>query len=374
VRLLVRADGASRGNPGVASYGAVIYDEHGTLLAEIGEAIGIATNNHAEYRGVIAALEYIAEHYPDAELRIELDSNLVIQQLSGNWKVKHPDLQPLVKRASELLAGTTVSLQWIPREQNSAADAAANRALDTGSFISQQLGGGPRAAESLAEVQPRSIRAPRVKSVHTDFYLVRHGSTGQTEANRISGGGEDPDLSDRGRLEARSVAEGVERLSQRFGLAMPSAVVHSPLRRTTGTARLLADPYGLDLRPDSRLREIEFGDWEGLSNASLEEMPETRAWRGSLTVSPPGGESLLELRERVSEAFFELVDAHAGQALAVVSHMMPTRTILAIALGGLDHHFWSLQVAPASISVLRVFGRDGFEIYTVNSCEHLPLH
>jgi ribonuclease H / adenosylcobalamin/alpha-ribazole phosphatase len=183
VRLLIRADGASRGNPGAASYGAVIYDEGGNLIAELGGAIGIATNNHAEYRGVIAALEFVAEHYPSADLQIELDSNLVVQQLRGNWKVKHPDLQPLVRQASSLLSGKTVTLNWIPREQNSDADAAANRALDSGSFTNHLAGAQPAVglpATSLASVQPRSIRAPRVSSVHTDFYLVRHGSTGQT--------------------------------------------------------------------------------------------------------------------------------------------------------------------------------------------------
>jgi ribonuclease H / adenosylcobalamin/alpha-ribazole phosphatase len=370
VNLVIRADGASRGNPGEASFGVVIYDQNENLIAEIGESIGVATNNHAEYRGVIAGLEFTAEHYPEADLVIELDSNLVVQQLSGNWKVKHPDLVPLVRHASTLMAGRSISLNWIPREQNSAADAAANRALDFGSFITHINAPGAETS-LLPEVQPRSIRAPRVRSRHTDFFLVRHGSTGQTEAGKISGGGEDPELSARGLEEAASVPRGIERLAARFGLELPRAVVHSPLRRTAATASFL----GVEgpLISDPRFREIEFGEWEGLANSALESLPAAAAWRGSLTARPPGGESLVDLRARVSEAFFELVDGYQGQSLAVVSHMMPTRTMLAMALGGLDHHFWSLQVQPASISVVRVFGRDGFEIYTVNSCEHLPL-
>lgn len=371
MKLIIRADGASRGNPGEASYGVVIYDETGNLIAEIGEAIGVATNNHAEYRGVIAGLEFAAERFPDAVLQIELDSNLVVQQLSGNWKIKHPDLIPLVRHASGLMAGRSVSLKWIPREQNGASDAAANRALDSGSFTNLSAPTEPPDAQEYPSVQPRSIRAPRVTSRHTDFFLVRHGSTVQTEGGRISGGGEDPQLSERGRAEAASVPEGIQRLAKRFSIELPSTVIHSPLRRTTETAEFLS--AGRRQSADSRLREIEFGEWEGLPNSELDLMPETLSWRGSLTARPPGGESLLDLKARVSEAFFDLVEAHSGEALAVVSHMMPTRTMLALALGGLDHHFWSLQVQPASISVLRVFGRDGFEIYTVNSVEHLPL-
>ena len=367
MRLVIRADGASRGNPGEASFGVVIYDETGCQIAEIGEAIGVATNNHAEYRGVIAGLEFASAHYPEAELAIELDSNLVVQQLSGNWKVKHPDIIPLVRHASALMAGRSVGLKWIPREQNSAADEAANRALDSGSF-SNLLNQEAELVE-LPSIQPRSIRAPRVRAQHTDFFLVRHGSTGQTEAGRISGGGEDPDLSERGRAEAEAVPLGIERLANRFGLDLPQLVVHSPLRRTAATAGFISSETRIS---DNRLREIEFGDWEGLPNSELDALPEARLWRGSLTARPPGGESLLDLKSRVGEVFFELVDAHRGQSLAVVSHMMPTRTMLAIALGGLDHHFWSLQVQPASISVLRVFGRDGFEVYTINAVEHLP--
>jgi probable phosphoglycerate mutase len=148
--------------------------------------------------------------------------------------------------------------------------------------------------------------------------------------------------------------------------------VHSPLERTAQTAARVAHPFSLPLLADPRLREIEFGNWEGLANEELDRLPETSSWRGSLTARPPGGESIADLQQRVYESFFELVDRYREQSVAVVSHMMPTRTMLALALGGLDSHFWSLQVNPASISVLRVFGREAFEIYSINSCDHLP--
>lgn len=376
--LTVRADGASRGNPGPASYGYVIYDSSGQVVRDHGEAIGVATNNHAEYRGVIAALEFLNEAHPNEPVLIELDSKLVVQQLSGNWKVKHADIVPLVRRASELMGSRSVELRWIPREQNADADAAANRALDAADPglaaepTGKAAGTSSDEANELPSVQPRSIRAPRIRSPHTDFFLIRHGSTGQTEAGRISGGGENPSLSERGLLEAERVAGGLERLASRHRLELPSAVVHSPLERTAQTAARVAHPLSLPLLADPRLREIEFGNWEGLANEELDRLPETSSWRGSLTARPPGGESIADLQQRVYESFFELVDRYSEQSVAVVTHMMPTRTMLALALGGLDSHFWSLQVNPASISVLRVFGREAFEIYSINSCDHLP--
>jgi ribonuclease H / adenosylcobalamin/alpha-ribazole phosphatase len=250
-------------------------------------------------------------------------------------------------------------------------DAAADTRNSTAPVSPSSLDGASEAFQ-LPAVQPRSIRAPRIRSHHTDFFLIRHGSTGQTEAGRISGGGENPSLSERGLLEAARVTQGLERLAARHQLEFPSAVVHSPLERTAQTAARVAEPYSLPLLPDRRLREIEFGNWEGLGNEELDRLPEAAAWRGSLTARPPGGESIVDLQQRVYESFFELVDQFSQRSVAVVSHMMPTRTMLALALGGLDSHFWSLQVNPASISVLRVFGNEGFEIYSINSCDHLP--
>ncbi|MGH3445072.1 MAG: reverse transcriptase-like protein, partial [Nocardioidaceae bacterium] len=89
----IESDGGSRGNPGDAAYGAVLFDAAtGEVIAERAETIGVATNNVAEYHGLIAGLELYAEHSPDAELEVRMDSKLVVQQMSGNWKIKHPDM------------------------------------------------------------------------------------------------------------------------------------------------------------------------------------------------------------------------------------------------------------------------------------------
>jgi probable phosphoglycerate mutase len=127
--LTLYADGASRGNPGPASYGAALFDGE-TQLAGLYDTLGVRTNNFAEYSAVIAGLQYIVDNGLGPEVLVRMDSKLVVEQLSGRWKIKHPDMQVLAKEARDLLAGTTVTFEWIPREENSRADAAANKALD----------------------------------------------------------------------------------------------------------------------------------------------------------------------------------------------------------------------------------------------------
>ena len=129
-RLIVEADGGARGNPGPAAYGAVVRDaETSKVLAAEGLPIGHATNNVAEYRGLIAGLEMVRELDPRAALEVRMDSKLVIEQMAGRWKVKHADMKALALQAAQLRP-TTVTWTWVPRELNKAADALVNRALD----------------------------------------------------------------------------------------------------------------------------------------------------------------------------------------------------------------------------------------------------
>ncbi len=129
--VLVEADGGSRGNPGPAGYGAVLRDAAtGEVLAERSEAIGTATNNVAEYRGLIAGLAAAAELGAD-EVEVRMDSKLVVEQMCGRWQIKHPGLRPLAAEAAQLVGGfTAVRFSWIPRERNTHADALANAAMD----------------------------------------------------------------------------------------------------------------------------------------------------------------------------------------------------------------------------------------------------
>jgi len=128
-RVIINADGASRGNPGPAAIGATIKDEKGQLLASISQRIGRATNNQAEYRALIAALKE-AVKLGAIEARIYLDSELVVKQLSGKYRVKNAALKPLyqeVKKLQGRLRGSVVN--HIPRQQNVEADSLANATL-----------------------------------------------------------------------------------------------------------------------------------------------------------------------------------------------------------------------------------------------------
>ncbi|MFD4151863.1 reverse transcriptase-like protein, partial [Streptomyces hydrogenans] len=131
--LVVEADGGSRGNPGPAGYGAVVLDPAtGETLAEAAEYIGVATNNVAEYKGLIAGLRAALDLAPDATVRVRMDSKLVVEQMSGRWKIKHPDMKPLAAEAALAFPRERVRYEWIPRERNKHADRLANEAMDAG--------------------------------------------------------------------------------------------------------------------------------------------------------------------------------------------------------------------------------------------------
>ncbi len=130
MRAILYADGAARGNPGPAGSGALLLDERGRPLAELALALGHATNNVAEYRALILGLEEARKRGID-EIDVRMDSLLVVRQMQGLWKIKHPGLRPLALRAGALLAKFgRRTIEHIPREENSRADALANRAID----------------------------------------------------------------------------------------------------------------------------------------------------------------------------------------------------------------------------------------------------
>lgn len=128
--LVVEADGGSRGNPGPAAYGALVRDAAtGEVLDAEGQPLGVATNNVAEYSGLIAGLEMARAIDPAAAVEVRMDSKLVVEQMAGRWKVKHPDLRPLALRAQSVRP-PEVTWTWVPRAENKATDALVNAALD----------------------------------------------------------------------------------------------------------------------------------------------------------------------------------------------------------------------------------------------------
>ena len=128
--MKVFTDGGARGNPGPAAIGVVVQDEQGRTVYELGRTIGETTNNVAEYRAVIGALEWIKSQPRPAVVNFYSDSTLVVNQLQGLWKIKQAHLKPLIDEVRRLAEGLIVTFTAIPRAQNEAADALVNQALD----------------------------------------------------------------------------------------------------------------------------------------------------------------------------------------------------------------------------------------------------
>jgi probable phosphoglycerate mutase len=131
LKLIIEADGGSRGNPGPAAYGCLVKDaQTNEVLFKEGKTLGITTNNVAEYSGLVAALAAAHEIDPNAQIEVRMDSKLVVEQMSGNWKIKHENMKGLVEKARNAFAQSQVKYVWVPREDNLAADTLLNIALD----------------------------------------------------------------------------------------------------------------------------------------------------------------------------------------------------------------------------------------------------
>ncbi|WP_432026593.1 bifunctional RNase H/acid phosphatase [Streptomyces sp. 1222.5] len=159
--FIVEADGGSRGNPGPAGYGAVVSDAAtGETLTEVAEYIGVATNNVAEYRGLLAGLRAAHALDPTATVHVRMDSKLVIEQMSGRWKIKHPAMKPLATEARSVFPPDQVAYEWIPRERNKHADRLANEAMDAGAKGGQWSPSSSRAALDTPPAAPEPAGPP----------------------------------------------------------------------------------------------------------------------------------------------------------------------------------------------------------------------
>ncbi|MGA8255461.1 MAG: bifunctional RNase H/acid phosphatase [Nocardioides sp.] len=369
--VVIEADGGSRGNPGPAGYGAVLKNAAtGEVVAEDAATIGVATNNVAEYAGLIAGLRLAAELAPGATVDVRMDSKLVVEQMSGRWQIKHPSMRPLAAEASELApSGTTYT--WIPREQNSHADRLANEALDgvrTGVTVT---GIDPEPADSLVEeIEESATPAPQPRGwagrsgSPTTVIVVRHGVTKHTSAKRFSGGlgGDNPPLSDEGRDQIRAAGEWLLPMADRI-----SAVIASPVRRTRESADLLGELLGVAVVEEPGFAEMEFGHWDGLTFGEVGEQhgDELKAWLGSLDVAPQGGESFRVVQERVLAGLERLLSDHVGTTVVLVSHVTPIKTLVAHALDAPLEAVFRMELSPASITVLSYFadGRASMRLY-----------
>ncbi|UNS96799.1 bifunctional RNase H/acid phosphatase [Streptomyces tubbatahanensis] len=407
--FVVEADGGSRGNPGPAGYGAVVRDAaSGQTLRETAEFLGHATNNVAEYRGLLAGLRAAHELDPHAAVLVRMDSKLVVEQMSGRWKIKHPDMRPLALEAGSVFPPQAVTYEWIPRAENKHADRLANEAMDAGKRgVSWQpgastaeldtagaapatAGAGSAGAESAdtdsadagsADPGPTTSAdpgptAPAVRvgwgpdmGTPTTFVLLRHGETVLTPEKRFSGsGGSDPELSAVGRRQAAAVAD---TLAARGTI---EAVVASPLRRCQETAAAVAGRLGLSVRTEDGLRETDFGAWEGLTFAQVRERhPEDlQAWLGSADVSPTGGgESFDAVARRVARSRDQLLARYAGRTVLVVSHVTPVKTLVRLALGAPVQSLFRMELAAASLTAVAYYADGNASLRLLNDTAHL---
>ncbi|MEU2158813.1 bifunctional RNase H/acid phosphatase [Streptomyces sp. NPDC019396] len=426
--LIVEADGGSRGNPGPAGYGAVVLDPAtGQALAERAEYIGVATNNVAEYRGLIAGLTAAKELAPGASVRVRMDSKLVVEQMSGRWKIKHPDMKPLAAEAARILPAGQVRYEWIPREKNKHADRLANEAMDAGKqgrrwepsasraamatdvgaarVVGDAAAGAAKARAALSEAsvavgRGAAVAAPvssgasgdSVASVRTapadadedapavgwgpadlgppaTFVLLRHGETPLTPEKRFSGsGGTDPELSEAGLRQAEAAATAFAARGR------IQHIVSSPMRRCRQTAAAVGARLGLEVRVDEGLREADFGAWEGLTFAEVREQfpSDLDAWLASPKAAPTGGgESFATVGRRVAATRDRLVAEYQGRTVLLVTHVTPIKQLVRLALGAPPEALFRMELDAASLSAVSYYADGNASVRLLNETSHL---
>ncbi|WP_028046567.1 bifunctional RNase H/acid phosphatase [Cellulomonas sp. URHE0023] len=356
-RLVVEADGGSRGNPGPAGYGALVRDaETGNVLAERADYLGIVSNNVAEYSGLVAGLRAAVEIDPAAEIEVRMDSRLVIEQMRGVWQIKHEDMRRLAAEARSVVDPSGVTWTWVPRAENGAADRLANLAMDrktshVSDVAAPPLGRAPRpsgAGVRFDEEQPVTI------------VLVRHGQTTMTVARGYSGSGvPGPPLDDTGIGQAHAAADLVDRVGRDLwgDIPYPSLVIASPMVRTQMTGAIIAERLGLPVRTDATFQEANFGEWEGLTSEEINERwpGQLEPWHTEANLRPPGGESIEDVGIRLRRGLDGLLDEGVDRTVVVVSHAVSIRAALGVTMGAQPSSWSQLRVAPASVSIVRLF-------------------
>jgi len=364
VKVIVEADGGSRGNPGPAGYGAVVRDaDSGDVLAERAEGLGVTTNNVAEYSGLVAGLRAAAE-LGAAEVTVRMDSKLVVEQMSGRWKIKHEALRPLAREAGDIARGfATIRYEWIPRARNTRADRLANAAMD------EQAGKPGKAERAAPETKPDTVPAIRwtgATGTPTRLLLVRHGQTELSVERRYSGHGDVP-LTDLGERQAKAVAARVAGL-----VDAGTPVVSSPLGRARQTAAAVAAATDSSVEVAHSLVETDFGAWERLTFAQASARdPELHGrWLSDPSVLPPDGESFDEVHERVRRWRDGVVAAGVG-TLVVVSHVTPIKSLLRMGLGAGPSLLFRLHLDLASLSIVEFYPDGHAAVRLVNETAHL---
>jgi probable phosphoglycerate mutase len=344
----------------------VVRDADSTeVLREVAAGIGVASNNVAEYRGLIAGLEAALETGAD-EVVVRMDSLLVVNQMSGLWKVKHEAMRPLAAEAAALVRRfRRVEFTHVPRARNAHADRLANEAMDAAAA--------GRAWEPPVEV-PEPEPEPRKNTLYgwsapvgspTVAVLVRHGETPLSIEKRFSGRG-DPALTEKGHAQAKAAGE-------RAASWTVAKVFSSPLLRARQTAEAVGAATRADVVVDDGFVETDFGAWEGLTFREVQQRwpAELAAWLQDPSVAPPGGESFAETFLRVGQARDRLVAAHPGETLVIVSHVTPIKSLLRDALDAPAHALYRLHLDLASMSLVHWHSDGAAVVRLVNDTSHL---
>ncbi|MEU4508830.1 bifunctional RNase H/acid phosphatase [Nonomuraea wenchangensis] len=423
-RYVIEADGGSRGNPGPAGYGAVVKDAaSGQVLAEAAEAIGVTTNNVAEYRGLIAGLQAVLRVGGDgAAVAVRMDSKLVVEQMAGRWKIKNEGLRPLASEAGALVRRLRVTeWTWIPRERNQHADRLANEAMDAAAQGLRWKAGGtsdgdepglPRTSPSpeqtdlldvsgisapargsaartpdlsaptasVAAAQQRTRAGKSVGTgpetgtgwrpptrVATSLLLLRHGETELSLERRFSGLG-DPELTPNGLSQAEAAAARLSREPYR-----PDVIVSSPLKRARQTAAAVAARTGLDVEVDDELREADFGEWEGHTFTEVQRRwpAELATWLADPEAAPPGGESFAAAAHRARAAGERLVERYEGKTVLAVSHVTPIKLLLRLALMAPLESLYRMHLDLACLSLIEYYADGPAVVKSFNDTAHL---
>jgi ribonuclease H / adenosylcobalamin/alpha-ribazole phosphatase len=379
-KLTVEADGGSRGNPGPAGYGALVTDARtGEVLAEICASIGTATNNVAEYSGLLAGLRKAAELAPGADTEVRMDSKLVVEQMSGRWKIKDKNLGSLASLARQAASGLgRVSYTWVPRARNARADRLANQAMDAAQPGGGGGGDGQAAGRSAVVVTAASAAAGLQRAAATagawgppqgqptTTLLLRHGQTPLSAERRFAGRGDVP-LTETGRRQAAAAAS---RLSARGGIDM---IVTSPLRRARRTAEAVATATGAPLQVEDDLVEADFGKWEGLTfaEAAAQWPDEMAAWMAGTDAAPPGGESFATAARRVLGALDRLLAAYPQRTLVLVSHVTPIKTLVCRAILAPPAALFRIHLDVTSLCEIDWFSDGPALVRSLNDTAHL---
>jgi ribonuclease H / adenosylcobalamin/alpha-ribazole phosphatase len=373
-KLIVEADGGSRGNPGPAGYGALVRDAvTGEVLAQASDSLGVSTNNVAEYSGLVAGLRAAAGLDPGADVEVRMDSRLVIEQMSGRWQIKDERLRSLAEQAGDQARRLgQVTYTWVPRARNASADRLANQAMDAAAAKPER--GGPEPGSDVRSgPESRQVAGPGAaagwgpaRGQATRTLLLRHGETALSAERRFAGRGDIP-LTGAGRDQAAAAAA---RLAQRGGI---DAIVTSPLLRARQTAEAVARASGAPLQVEDGLAETDFGKWEGLTFAEASQRwpDEVSAWLGSTDVAPPGGESFAAVGLRVSAALDRLLAGPHGQTLLLVSHVTPIKTLVCQALLAPPQALFRMHLDVASLCEIDWYADGPAVVRSLNDTEHL---